>query len=173
MKSSFKKIISLLLIFTFAPLNFFAEDNSSSIDIPLWLKDFRRTEIITFGSLPFVTIWTSLGYGFLTYGEFQNPLDKSNSNYTESDQKKIITIAALTSIGLGLTDLVINLISRKVQSSKEKKVERAINVIPLSEELRDFESYSKNFEEETPDKDEIFPQNKNEYLIKGLENAFF
>lgn len=102
------------------------------INFPQWTLDLRRTEIITFGSLPFVTLWTTFGYSFATYNEFRNPLQKNNGAFTEDDQKKVLMISACISLGLGVIDLLINLIQRSY--SKKAIVENnAIKVIPITE----------------------------------------
>jgi len=174
-----KKIFSFLffiLLFNNFSLSF--ADTSSTdyndINFPQWTKDLRRTEIITFGSLPFVTLWTSLGYGLIVQGSFHNPLDKSTSNYTESQQKQIISIAAGVSLTLGLTDLFINVISRNIKKRKQDKIEKTIIVIPKRE------INNNDFSEKTNENDEFFIEKKEEdinenslYFIKGLENAVF
>lgn len=114
------------LILLFSTPNAFAASTSSStnyddIHFPQWVRDVRRTEIITFGSLPFVTLWTTVGYSLGKYGKFKNPLDKSTSSFTEDDQWNIIAISAATCVGLGLTDLTINLILR---SQKQRRLRR-------------------------------------------------
>ncbi len=126
-KFKMKKFLFFLLfifVFSFLPQNLFAADSSNYDDInfPQWAKDIRRTEIITFGSLPFVTLWTTVGYSLYQYGEFRNPLDKSTDSFTEDDQWKIIKISAVTCVGLGLTDLAINMISRTRKQSKLRKL---------------------------------------------------
>lgn len=102
------------------------------INFPQWTLDLRRTEIITFGSLPFVTLWTTFGYSFATYNEFRNPLQKNNGAFTEDDQKKVLMISACISLGLGLFDLIFNIIRRS--TIKKQNVENdAIKVIPITE----------------------------------------
>ncbi len=119
--------IFLFSLFIFLPQKLLAASSSSSstnyddINFPQWARDLRRTEIITFGSLPFVTLWTTLGYSLYEYGEFRNPLSKNTDSFTEGDVKKIIGISAVTCLGLGLTDLTINLIQRSRKESLLKK----------------------------------------------------
>ncbi|WP_149554171.1 hypothetical protein [Treponema pectinovorum] len=181
MKNSF--IVCFLLIFSFllTPV-FSASENSTNYDdinFPQWTKDLRRTEIITFGSLPFVTLWTSLGYGLIVQGSFHNPLDKSTSSYTQEQQKQIMMIAVSTSLALGLTDLLINLITRKIAKNKQNQVAKSITVIPLSKlnsQEKTFTPESFKFEEsdlsETEDIEN--PTNsKKEYFIDGMEDAVY
>ncbi len=135
-----KQILASFLLFAFLLTNCFAADAKSDsvsdeITFPQWAKDLRRTEIITFGSLPFVTLWVIVGYSYYEYGEMRNPLDKSTTNFTSHDQKRILQIAGLTCIGLGLTDLTFNIAERRIKRHKEKKnaVQEKINITPLSE----------------------------------------
>lgn len=180
------RFLFALTFLIFSSSLIFAADTTSStsyddISFPLWTKDLRRTEIITFGSLPFVTIWTTAAYSLAVKGTFHNPLDKSTSGFTEEDQKKIITIAGGTSLCLGLADLAINLIARSVKKSKQKKAFQPIQVIPLSQldkeeppgnppllEKEDNEVFQ---ERETQAEQE--KENMKEYFIGGMENALF
>ena len=164
----------------------FADTTSTTsyddINFPQWAKDLRRTEIITFGSLPFVTLWTSMGYGLAVQGTFHNPLDKSSSDYSESEQKQIIAIAAAASVGLGLTDLIINLIVRSLKKSRQNKIQKTILVVPFSEQQK---MLSESGAENPPEPENLPPPPPEEeqteepqietkdYLIRGLENAIF
>ncbi len=173
-----------LLVFSSSPI--FAADTSSSasyddINFPQWTRDLRRTEIITFGSLPFVTIWTTAAYSLAVKGTFHNPLDKSTSGFTEDDQKKIIAIAAGTSLCLGLADLTINLITRSVRKSKQKKAFQPIQVIPLSQQHKEeppgnpplMENEDNEGFQERGTQAEQEKENMKEYFIGGMENALF
>lgn len=178
-----KRFLCLLTVLVFSGNFIFAADTTSStkyddINFPQWAKDLRRTEIITFGSLPFVTLWTSTAYGLAVQGSFHNPLDKSSSSYTESQQKQIMVIAAATSLGLGLTDLIINLITRNIKISKQKKAEKTIRVIPFSEQQHDnndnkINIYEQEHEEDLPPPDIQIEKIEKIYLIEGLEGAVF
>ncbi len=166
-----KKLISLLLMLSFLLTPLIAEDTTyKDVNFPQWIKDLRRTEIITFGSLPFVTLWTTVGYSLIAKGEFHSPLDKSSSGFDSGDQAAIIGIAAATSLGLGLIDLGITLIRRH---AKEKKNRRQrpdeVEIIPLSQQMRKGqEQWRKNGE--LPPPEVQLPQ---EYLQGGLESAVF
>lgn len=179
------RFLCLLTVFFFSSYFIFAADTSASssyndIDFPQWARDLRRTEIITFGSLPFVTIWTTAGYSLAVKGTFHNPLDKSTSGFTEDDQKKIIAIAAGTSLCLGLADLTINLIARSVRKSKQRKTVQTIQVIPLSQQFRE---EPPNPSQQIQQDDESFLKREiqngydrkdtKEYFVGGMENALF
>lgn len=171
----FRKILALILVFLFS-FSFLSADTATSYDdinFPQWTKDLRRTEIITFGSLPFVTLWTTVGYSLIVKGSFHNPLDKSTSSFTENEQKKIMAISALTSIGFGLTDLAINLITRQIKTQKQRKVIKTITVIPLSEQIKEerLPPPAPNQDDEFEDNAMEFPQK--DYFISGMEDAVF
>lgn len=167
------KIISLLTLSIFFLSNLSAETATyDDINFPQWSKDLRRTEVITFGSLPFVTLWTTVGYSLAVNGTPGNPLDKSSSNFSPDQQKKIMAIAVSASIGLGLTDLVINLITRKIKSDRQNKVEKTIRVIPYSQQLKDLPPETESLEENLKETSEQTSANE-EYFVKGMENAVF
>lgn len=153
----------LLLLFNFSPL--FGADKSSEkkddFNPPQWVKDIRRTEIITFGSLPFVTLWTTLGYSLAVKGEFHNPLNKSNSSFDETDQWRIIKISAATCVGLGLFDLSFNLVNRAIKNrAKAKKISTNVEVYPFS--VSQQEEIDLSSEEEAP-----------EFCYEGVESVIF
>lgn len=187
MKKNMKKILLFIFqlsIFIFQfPHNLFAADSSSSsnyddINFPQWTKDLRRTEIITFGSLPFVTIWTTLGYSLYEYGEFRNPLSKDTDDFTEDDIKKIIGISALACVGLGLTDLTINLFQRSQKESRLQKLRESqpftvtgaseMQKIRLKEGETD-EQAEERIKREKEMETELIPEGK----IEGVESALF
>ena len=165
--------VALLSLFS---LPAFSADSSSSttsyddINFPQWTKDLRRTEIITLGSLPFVTIWATVGYSAYTYGEFRNPLNKSSDGLSDSDQKAIMKIAAASCIGLGLTDLAITLIRRSAKKHKTMKARRpdAITIEPIRPDAGEVPSPDE--EPPAPPREPDIPQ---EYLQGGIESALF
>ncbi len=127
-----KIIISLLLI-----LSIFSKISAQNTnpepygkdEFPSWAKDLRRTEIITFGSLPFATLGVTLGYGIIKYANgsstsIANPFNKSSSQYSLDEQKKILGISCAVSLALGLTDLGVNHITRFIKRKKMQKVNR-------------------------------------------------
>ena len=137
------KILILALLFNSALPLFAAEDTTpkpyDDNEFPQTLKDIRRFEIITIGALPFVTLDTSLAYS--TYRYARNDFDPaykpdifSASSYTQEEQKGIILTSVGICVGIGLTDLVVQIIKR---SSKKRKVQvnyDDIAVIPISED---------------------------------------
>ncbi len=109
----------------------FADDSSGKTaepykddEFPQFMKDARRTEIITLGAMPFVTLTTTWGYSVIRYCQndfssdyIPNFFAKSNS-YTEDEQKTILLTAVGISVGIGLTDLIVNLIKRDIKKKK-------------------------------------------------------
>lgn len=172
MRKSLFFIFAFLILFDSFPV--FSETSSSSsssassgtwddLNPPQWAKDVRRTEIITLGSLPFVTLWTTLGYSMAVLGEFHNPFDKSSDGFDEDDQMNIIKISAATCLGLGAFDLGFNLIKRAVVKKRgQKKEQQAIEVLPFS--VRQHEEDDMN-----PPPPPPLP----EYFECGVESAIF
>ena len=63
-----RRFFAVLLIFTFS-FSLFANQPTVKIDeyreggeTPSWLKNLRRSEIVTLGSLPFTTLSTTFAY---------------------------------------------------------------------------------------------------------------
>jgi hypothetical protein len=103
-------------------------------EFPQWARDLRRTEIITFGSLPFVALSVTMGYGIVRFAggsAFPNPFAKSADNLTQDEQKQVLFISLGTSVLLGLTDLTINLIQRHQAAKKRTTVSGTITVTEL------------------------------------------
>lgn len=156
-----RKPLLVLLTLVLLTVSVHAEDTTyADIPFPQWSKDLRRTEIITFGSLPFVTLWTTVGYSLATKGSVRSPFDKSSSGFTTGDQARIIGIAAATSLGLGLFDLAFTLIRRKIKAKKAwDEIGDNVQIIPFSRELKE--------------RQDGVPQSPPAYLQGGLESALF
>ncbi len=141
--SFFKKIISIALLLVFSCGIVFSAEPTVTIEpytkeqIPNWAKDIRRTEIITLGSLPFVTIGVTMGYSFyrvfsndMNFSYFINPLSSSASaSLSEEEQKGLIISSVCISALIGLTDLTINFIQRKISEKKEVELEKGSVII--------------------------------------------
>ena len=145
-----KKLISAFLIFSFllcsvSPL--FSEETNTTPkkyedkEFPQGLKDLRRFEIVTLGSVPFVTLDTTLAYSTIRYAQHNfdsayQPDIFSKSNFTQDEQKQIIATSICISLGIGLTDYIFQLIKR---SSKKRRAARQItyddiSIVPISED---------------------------------------
>ncbi len=130
-----KRTIFIVFFALFFVFQSFSEDSTwKNVEFPQWSRDLRRTEIITLGSLPFVTLWTTLGYSIAVYGEFRNPLDKSTDSFTSEDQKHVIAISAGVCVALGLTDLALTLIKR--HSRKKSSPISPISAEPLPQNVQ-------------------------------------
>ncbi len=145
-----KRPISLILIFTlfFTSLTpIFADEESNKPkpyakdELPQSIKDLRRFEIITLGALPFVTLDTTLAYSTYRYGKHDfsdeyKPDIFSKSNFTQDEQRGIIITSVGICVGIGITDLVIQLIKRSAKKKRERQIITYddISVVPLSED---------------------------------------
>lgn len=183
MKRRLLYVISVLLFISLGAQSLSADPSSSDydeIEFPQWVRDLRRTEIITFGSLPFVTLWTTVGYSLYEYGEFRNPLDKSTGSFTEADQWNIIKISAATCIALGLTDLTINLISRARKSGRLRK-ERGMQAFTITPAGQTERGRPPSLEDESDEQAEERLRREREAedrrrgfsFIEGVESALF
>ena len=130
----------------------FADDSSTKTpepykddEFPQFMKDARRAEIITLGAMPFVTLNTTLGYSVIRYckNDFSsdyipNPFAKSSSSngYTEDEQKTILLTSIGISVGIGLTDLIVNLIKRDIKKKKLLKEKTGpILITPVDQDV--------------------------------------
>lgn len=110
-------------------------------EFPQGLKDLRRFEIITLGSLPFVTLDTTLAYSTIRYAQHNfdsayQPDIFSKSNFSQDEQKQIIATSICISVGIGLTDYIFQLIkrsSKKRQAARQKTYDD-IAVVPIAED---------------------------------------
>lgn len=118
----FFRTVLLLLIFSmvnpcFAASNSTTPEPYHDNEFPQFLKDARRFEIVTLGALPFVCIQTTLGYSTYQYfnhnfdgNYFPNPF--AASNYTQEEQIGILLTSLGICVGIGLTDLIIQIVKR-------------------------------------------------------------
>lgn len=139
-------IACILCIFFVAVLPLGAADPTVTIEpytkdeFPGWLQDLRRAEIVSLGSLPFVTLGVTLGYSLYRYFSndmnpdyFPNPFAKaSTARLTTEEQLGIL----FTSLGIGalvgITDFTISSIQRHQRKKAEEKHNReAVEIIPL------------------------------------------
>ena len=141
-----KKFIAKILIFSFLincinPV--FSEDTTPKAydndEFPQTLKDIRRFEIITIGALPFVTLDTTLVYSNYRYArhdydEAYKPDIFSAASYTQEEQKGIILTSVGICVGIGLTDLVVQIVRRKIKKRKPPVNYDDVAVIPIAED---------------------------------------
>lgn len=124
-------------------------------EFPGWLQDLRRAEIVSLGSLPFVTMGVTLGYSLYRYFShgmdsdyFPNPFAKSSSaaRLTTDEQLGIL----FTSLGLaavvGITDFTISSIQRNQQKRVEAELDRgSVEIVPLGDSVESIVSLSGKF----------------------------
>ena len=172
-----KKLPVFLLVFLIFPL--YAEKATQDVvpyskeEFSPVMHDIRSAEIITLGSLPFVTLLTTISYSMLRYcnngfdsSYVPNPLAKTSeaANLNTSEQKMIILSSAGISLALGLTDFYFN--HSKKQKEKKSMQESPVTVKPLQ--------YSQTFENKLDQNSHKQDYRKNvEYLYGGLESALF
>ena len=110
---------------------------------PSFLYDLRRAEIITLGSMPFITLGTSLGYSFGKYAYhgfdsayFSNPFAKTTeSAYSADEQVGIILTSLGISLGIGITDFIVQTVKRNSKAKKIKNNNNSpIKITPISED---------------------------------------
>lgn len=134
------KIILFSLIFNISvPL--FSEEGTSKKsdkeDVPIVLQDLRRFEIITLGSLPFVFLDSTLVYSGIRY--FNNGMDKkyipSIAPELDKDEQTGVLLTSLgISLGIGITDLIVNIVKRSKKNKRNQIKNNSIIVNPISED---------------------------------------
>jgi|WetSurMetagenome_2_1015567.scaffolds.fasta_scaffold88100_3 hypothetical protein len=146
MKKTYIFIVFLFLAFFYFPC--FGDDSHTPApytenEFPQFMKDLRRTEIITLGSMPFITLDTTFAYSLIRYwqNDFSsaytpNPFAKtSDSNgFSENEQRGILLTSFCICAGIGLTDLTFNLIKRAIGNRKEINEKRNIKITPIEED---------------------------------------
>ncbi len=120
-----------------APLPYKKEEFSD------WQKDLRRAEIIAFGSLPFVTLLSSLTYDIYRYydhdqDERYKPWPFRDSAIaipkTEDEQKRVLLIAVGVSIGVAVFDFSYRAIRRSIRKSRlERQNDENVRAIRILE----------------------------------------
>jgi hypothetical protein len=133
----FYKVIAFLLAFVLLAGPVFAADPVviepyTKDTFPQWAKDLRRTEIITLGSLPFVTLTVTLVYS-LASGSSSDLFSRTmSSSIDEKDQLIILGISGGISVVLGLVDLFINIHRRKKSQPIVQSGGITVTVEPLA-----------------------------------------
>lgn len=112
-------------------------------EFPGILHDIRRAEIITLGSMPFITFSATLGYSFGKYAShnfdssyFVNPFSSTDENSFSTDEQIGILLTSLgISAGIGLTDFIVHTIKRNNRQKKLKKQKNPeIQITPIRED---------------------------------------
>lgn len=143
-----KKIIAVFLLAIFSSKIFSEEIKAEpyrSDEFPQFMKDLRRAEIITLGSLPFVTITATLVYSTIRWGmndfksgAFPNPFVKaSKGGFTQKEQIGILCTSIGISFAIGITDLIVMVVKRKNAEKRKLQSEKEnapIIVVPIQED---------------------------------------
>jgi len=135
---NFKKLLFIISIFSVC-LNFgFSESTSPEPytyeEFPDTLHKLRRFEIISLGSIPFVSLDISLGYSGYKYAtgkseKFVNPFSSTaDTAYTEDEIKGIIISSVCVGACIGLADLIVNEVKANKIKQKIKKENQQINI---------------------------------------------
>ena len=141
-----KNLIAKILIFSLflnISLPAFAADTSpkpyDNDELPQTMKDIRRFEIITLGALPFVTLDTTLAYS--TWRYVQHDFDSAYqpdifaaSSFSQEEQRNLILTSLGVCIGIGLTDLIVQIIRRSHKKRTTQINYDDISIIPISED---------------------------------------
>lgn len=141
-----KNLIAKILIFSLLlniSLPTFAADTTpkpyDNDELPQTMKDIRRFEIITLGALPFVTLDTTLAYS--TWRYVQHDFDSAYqpdifaaSSFSQEEQRNLILTSLGVCIGIGLTDLIVQIIRRSHKKRTTQINYDDISIIPISED---------------------------------------
>lgn len=107
-------------------------------EIPQSLKDLRRFEIITLGALPFVVLDSTLVYSGIKY--IQNDFSSQykpgfNQKFSKDEQLGIVLTSIGISIGIGITDLIVNLVKRNKKKKNQELMENnSILIMPIAQD---------------------------------------
>ena len=139
-----RKLIALILLVSFS-FCLFAEEKHTpepykDDEFPSWTIDLRRSEIVTFGSLPFVTLGVTIGYSFFRYAAkgfdsdyLPNPLAKSSAaaNLNKDEQIGIFISSGIISLIIGIVDYVISRIERRKadENSENERLRQQESVV--------------------------------------------
>jgi hypothetical protein len=99
-------------------------------EFPLWAKDLRRAEIVTFGSFPFTVFFTTFAMDtWRCYSHGWDPLyapwpakPPGAVNMTQDELTMTIAIAAVTSVAIAVVDFSIVQIKRHRERQRVKSL---------------------------------------------------
>ena len=119
-------------------------------EFPLWQRELRRFEILSFGALPFVTLLSFWGYDMIRAAKHpKNPAyypwplkqaDKA-APFTEKEQLGVFLTAAGISITIALIDITYRAIKRAAEQKRLERenafTEEPIQFVPTTLPLED------------------------------------
>lgn len=105
---------------------------------PLWLRDLRRFEIVSLGSVPFALLPTTVAYGAYLKSQGERghvPGPLSQSSFDEWQQVKLMGITVGVGLCIGTVDFAVNQIVRHSRNKRQKRInlKEQVIVIPFSE----------------------------------------
>ena len=119
-------------------------------EFPLWQRELRRFEILSFGALPFVTLLSFWGYDMIRAAQHPNdpayypwPLKKADKAValTEKEQLGVFLTAAGISVTIALIDITYRAIKRAVVKKRLERenafTEDPIQFTPITLPLED------------------------------------
>ena len=119
-------------------------------EFPLWQREFRRFEILSFGALPFVTLLSFWGYDMVRAAKHPKdpayypwPLKKADKAValTEKEQLNVFLTAAGISVTIALIDITYRAIKRAVVKKRLERenafTEDPIQFTPITLPLED------------------------------------
>lgn len=177
-KETWQRIIALVLCCVFLSFPIMAAEPTVTIEpytrdeFPDWLHDLRRAEIVSLGSLPFVTLGVTLSYSLYRYFShdmnpdyFPNPFAKSSSaaRLTTDEQLGILFTSLGISAAVGVIDFTISTIQRHKKNKEEQQLNQgAVKIIPLEDQ--ETEALQVEPMEKVPSK-EVLPQELSEEIL--------
>lgn len=102
-------------------------------EFPQWLRDLRRFEIVTLGSVPFLSIFVRLGYSGILYATGQsssfNPFGGGDQGYNQDDYLRMFGISIGAGAAVGLADFIVNIVRRSIESRRIRELEEQNQII--------------------------------------------
>ncbi len=138
-------MVFALAMFMISGFRLNAEENTPAPyrddEFPLFMQDLRRFEIVTLGAMPFVTLDTMLGFSAAKWAgsgfsssSFPNPFSPSSENgFTQEEQIGIVLTSLGICVGIGLTDLIVQIVRRGRAGGTSSDTRRDIAAVPVSE----------------------------------------
>lgn len=149
----------VLCIMAVAQLPLVAEEKDhtpvpyTKAEFPLWQRELRRFEILSFGALPFVTLLSFWGYDMIRAAKHPKdpayypwPLKQADKAValTEKEQRKVFFAAVGISVTIALIDITYRAIKRSVEKKRLER-ENAFTEDPIQ-----FTPITLPFEDEVP-----------------------
>ena len=148
----------ILCIMTVAQMPLIAEEKKedhtptpyTKEEFPLWQRELRRFEILSFGALPFVTLLSFWGYDMIRSAKHPKdpayypwPLKQADKAValTEKEQLGVFLTAAGISVTIALIDITYRAIKRSVEKKRLERenafIEAPIQFTPTTLPLED------------------------------------